>query len=100
MMRQSARVHESLSRLQEVVLTQQAALAERAKEQQHKAAMELDAEHQAAMDDSKNGGFAGADPKKRRGVSNFDPYYLNISNLLTESCCSRTLPFMQQSRNP
>lgn len=64
MMRQNARVHDSLSRLKEVVLTQQAALAERSKEQLLKAAME----HDAAGDDNKIGGFAGADPKKRRGV--------------------------------
>ena len=70
MIRQQERVLNSMARIREVIITQQAALAEqRSHEYTHKPGSELDDDgsmYQEKLDGS--GGFAGSDTKKRRGV--------------------------------
>lgn len=67
MMKHNSRIQDSLTRLRDVIQQQQAALAERSREQHLKAVNA--AVSDGAADDSKDGGFAGSDAKKRRGVS-------------------------------
>ena len=71
MIRQHHRVYDSFARIRDVLLTQQLALAEqRAHEQGYKGSSEYDEDGAGYQDDFKaGGGFAGADAKKRRGVS-------------------------------
>ena len=70
MIRQQERVLNSMARIREVIITQQAALAEqRSHEYNHKPGSEMDDDgsmYQDKLDGS--GGFAGSDTKKRRGV--------------------------------
>ncbi|KAK5001304.1 hypothetical protein LTR60_007421, partial [Cryomyces antarcticus] len=62
---------EFLARIRDVVVTRQAALAEQAQDRQFKGANDYDSEDaNGYADDSRTGGFAGSDTKKRRGVSN------------------------------
>lgn len=72
MMNQNRRVSDSLARIREVLITQQMALAEqRAHDQGFKGSSEYGEEGAGYQEDFKTGGgFAGADAKKRRGVSN------------------------------
>ncbi|KAK0647447.1 GATA zinc finger domain-containing protein 10 [Lasiodiplodia hormozganensis] len=71
LMKQSQRIVESLARIREVVLTtQQAHLAEQAQDPRFKAANGYEPEeahNQYGEDPKGGGGFAGSDPKKRRG---------------------------------
>jgi hypothetical protein len=71
MMRQSTLVTAAFARIREVIINQQHALAEqRAQSQAFKAENHFDEEGHGYQDDFKgSGGFAGADAKKRRGVS-------------------------------
>lgn len=73
MIRQHHRVYDSFARIRDVLLTQQLALAEqRAHEQGYKGSSEYDEDGAGYQDEFKaGGGFAGADAKKRRGVSVF-----------------------------
>lgn len=70
LMQKQQRIQDSLARIRDVV--QQAALAEQAQDQRFKApdGREQD-EQNGYQDDSRGGGFAGSDPKKRRGVGLF-----------------------------
>jgi hypothetical protein len=70
LMKQEIRVAESLTRIREVVVNQQAALVEQAQDPRYKAMNGYDHEGPNSYhDDAKGGGgFAGSDPKKRRGV--------------------------------
>lgn len=65
-LRQSARVTEALSRIRDIIITQQHALAE----QQARAfkGEPFDDDLNGFHDDFKGGGFSGGDAKKRRGV--------------------------------
>ena len=71
MIRQQSRVLDSMVRIREVIISQQQALAEqRNQDQNYKGSSEIDDDgisYQDKLDGS--GGFAGSDPKKRRGVS-------------------------------
>ncbi|KAL1626051.1 hypothetical protein SLS56_007025, partial [Neofusicoccum ribis] len=72
LIKQGQRIVESLARIREVVLTtQQAHLAEQAQDPRYKATTngyEPDESHHSYGEDPKGaGGFAGSDPKKRRG---------------------------------
>ncbi|KAI9838405.1 MAG: hypothetical protein M1819_005674 [Sarea resinae] len=69
MLKQQTRIHDSLSCIREVLVTQQHALAEqRVQDQGFKGSSEFDVEDSAMYhDDAKGGGFAGSDAKKRRG---------------------------------
>lgn len=69
LMKQEARVAESLTRIREVIVNQQAALVEQAQDPRYKAMNGYDHEGPNSYhDDGKSGGgFAGSDPKKRRG---------------------------------
>ncbi|KAI9873219.1 MAG: hypothetical protein M1830_000685 [Pleopsidium flavum] len=71
MIRQHGRVYDSFARIREVLLTQQLALAEqRQHDQGYKGSSEYDEDGVGYQDELKGGGgFAGADAKKRRGVS-------------------------------
>ena len=71
MIQRSQRVTESMLRIRELVLTQQQALAEqRLQTQAYKSEAGYDEDQHLYQDDYKGaGGFAGADAKKRRGVS-------------------------------
>jgi len=69
MMRQNACVYESLSRLREVVLVQQRALAQRSKERQEKNLMNQAADFSENTNNVGKGGCAGPEGKKRRPVS-------------------------------
>lgn len=66
MMKHNNRIQDSLTRLRDVIQEQQAALLERSREQQLKAVNAFVPEA-GASEDNKDG-FAGSDPKKRRGV--------------------------------
>jgi len=70
LMKQEKRVAESLERIREVIVNQQAALVEQAQDPRYKAMNGYDHEGSNSYhDDAKGGGgFAGSDPKKRRGV--------------------------------
>lgn len=69
LMKQEMRVAESLARIREVIVNQQAALVEQAQDPRYKAMNGYDHEGPNSYhDDGKGGGgFAGSDPKKRRG---------------------------------
>lgn len=60
---------DSLAKIREVILTQQAAYDQQAQETRYKAEQDtrVDEHQQSLVDDSKAGGFAGAESKKRRG---------------------------------
>jgi hypothetical protein len=66
MLNNGAHIHHNLSRLREVMVLQQAALAERSKEQTQKAAMHPIVDEAYSQDQSKDV-VAGPDTKKRRG---------------------------------
>lgn len=68
MVKFGARIQASLSSLREVALSQEAELAEQSREKAAKLASE---ESQMQEEAKGAGGFAGSDPKKRRGVSLF-----------------------------
>ncbi|KAI9705123.1 MAG: hypothetical protein M1836_006906 [Candelina mexicana] len=69
MLRQHNRVHDSLYRIRDVLVTQQHVLAEsRAQDQGYKGSSEYDGDDSYHDDSKGGGGFAGADAKKRRGV--------------------------------
>jgi hypothetical protein len=69
MMKQTQRIQESLGRIRDVVISQQNALAEQARDP-YKPLNCYDHEPSPYQDDLKGGGgFAGSDLKKRRGVS-------------------------------
>jgi len=70
------RMHESFIRIRDVVVSQQAALAEQAQEQRFKGLNGFNAEDPNGYQDDLKGGFAGSDPKKRRGVSFPFPLHL------------------------
>lgn len=67
MLRQSHRVMENLNRIRDVVIAQQTALSEQRARLARGSHMEE--EYATLPDEYKNGAFAGADTKKRRGVS-------------------------------
>ncbi|KAI9812907.1 MAG: hypothetical protein M1827_004425 [Pycnora praestabilis] len=68
MIRQHNRVHDSLSRIREVLISQQHALADqRAQDQGYKGSLDYEGEDTYHEDLKGGGGFAGADAKKRRG---------------------------------
>ncbi|MCJ1374494.1 hypothetical protein MMC20_005726 [Loxospora ochrophaea] len=69
MIRHQHRVLDSMARIREVIITQQHALAEqRTRDQAQKAPSEFSDEANSYQDKLEGaGGFAGADPKKRRG---------------------------------
>lgn len=79
MMKHGSRIQESLNRLREVVVNQQADLAVKSRE---KAARMASVEIQQQEDANGAGGFAGGDSKKRRGVS--------LDELCPVSCRSLT----------
>jgi len=69
LVKQETRVTESLARIREVIINQQAALVEQAQDPRYKAMNGYDHDGSNSYhDDAKGGGFAGSDPKKRRGV--------------------------------
>lgn len=65
-LRESSRVTEALSRIREVIVTQQHALAEQQARAFNGEPYEDDLN--GFHDDFKGGGFSGGDAKKRRGV--------------------------------
>lgn len=71
MIRQQRGVLASMERIRDVIIKQRDDLAaERNRQEQgHKAAQDFDDEHAYNDKTEGGGGFAGADPKKRRGVS-------------------------------
>lgn len=66
MMKHGSRVQQSLNSLREIVTTQQAEMAQQTRE---KEAKRLAAESHLQDETNGAGGYAGSDPKKRRGVS-------------------------------
>ena len=70
MLRRQSRVLESLSRIKEVVITQQHALAEqRNRDEANKVSSDYGEDGSGYSDKADGaGGFAGPDSKKRRGV--------------------------------
>lgn len=67
-LKQQQRLHDALVQLREVVQTQQ--IAEQVKDPRYKTINGYDTEESTAYNnDPGKGGFAGPDPKKRRGVS-------------------------------
>lgn len=71
LMARSRHTLESLGRMREVIVAQHAAYYQQAQEQQFKAQDEAKRDSVHQMDETKAGGFAGAEAKKRRGVSIF-----------------------------
>ena len=72
MMRQQHRVLDSLTRIRDVIVNQQHALAEqRNRDEASKASSEFGEEGNTSQEKPEGGGgFAGSDSKKRRGVCN------------------------------
>ena len=89
------RVLDSMQRIKEVIVAQQHALAEqRSYEQTFKPPNDLDDDGLGYDKLDGTGGFAGADPKKRRGVRNpiiAVPFFLFFSDCLIESRTARPL---------
>lgn len=71
MVRKSQQMHSALLRVRDLIAAQNATASEQmAQDERYHVQNGLHAEEQGPyQDDSKAGGFAGADPKKRRGVS-------------------------------
>lgn len=71
MMRHQHRVLESMARIRDVIINQQHALAEqRTRDEANKESSEYGEDTNGGQDKLEGGGgFAGADAKKRRGVS-------------------------------
>ncbi|GAM87868.1 hypothetical protein ANO11243_058960 [Dothideomycetidae sp. 11243] len=68
LMNKSRQAHEALGRMREVLVAQQAAYFQQAQEQHNR--LDLDSKRNDSVhqqDESKLGGFAGSEPKKRRG---------------------------------
>jgi len=90
MIRQQEKVLNSVARIREVIVTQQAALAEqRSYDYAHKPGSEVDEDgsmYQDKLDGS--GGFAGPDTKKKRGVCPI----LSISSLYAYDFKQRAAP--------
>jgi len=87
------RMHESFIRIRDVVVSQQAALAEQAQEQRFKGVNGFNSEDPNGYGDDSKGGFAGSDSKKRRGVSHL--FSLRVTKMLTgllASCPTWPLP--------
>lgn len=70
LMQQQRRIADAVERIRNVVVqTEEAARAEQAQDARYKAANGFGSEDPNGYQDDKNGGgFAGSDPKKRRGV--------------------------------
>ena len=82
MIRRQNRVLDSMMRIREVVIAQQHALAEqRSRDEANKAHQsEYDGDHGPYQEKQEGGGgFAGPDPKKKRGVGLSDPPLCNSS---------------------
>lgn len=90
-MQHANQIQDSLGRIREVLHAQQAALAERSREQMQKVANGYISEDgESQQGDGKGGGFAGQDPKKRRAVSKFIHDSLFTQNHLTVCEASRS----------
>lgn len=91
MIRHGGRISESLLRLREVIVSQQAALLERSKEQ----VMNKAGKH-GSSDDGQEPSFAGSDPnKKRRGVSfSYLLSWIHRLTLYVACCTSWSMSFM------
>lgn len=70
-MAKSRQTLDALGRLREVLVAQQAAYFQQAQEQHSRIDQDQRTDSMVHPDDSKVGGFAGGEPKKRRGVSQF-----------------------------
>lgn len=71
LMKKGVLIQESLSRIRDVILAQHAVMTEQVQDSRVKPAPAYNQDESASyQDDAKavNGGFAGGDPKKRRGV--------------------------------
>ncbi len=70
MLQRTQHLHESLLRIKDVVLAQTASATDQAAQDQRYKVQNgyPPEEHNPYQDDTKSAGFAGADPKKRRGV--------------------------------
>lgn len=85
-MKQGHRIVDSLVRIREVVLTtQQAQIPEQPQDPRYKAANGFEPEEssQYGEDTKGGGGFAGADSKKRRGVSLSETGIISLLSALT-----------------
>ena len=93
MIRQHRRVFDSFARIRDVLVTQQLVLAEqRAHEQGFKGSSEYDEDGAGYQDEFKaGGGFAGADAKKRRGVSLSKSGSSDPTDIGIESCTARQM---------
>ena len=80
---QQHKVLDAMTRIREVIINQQHALAEqRTRDEANKDSSEYGDDGPLGQDKSEgSGGFAGADPKKRRGVRSNAPF---VSSLLTK----------------
>ena len=87
MVKHGARIQQSLTSLREIVAAQQAEIAQQTREKEAKRIAAELSEQEAEM--CGGGGFAGSDPKKRRGVSSVD-HSDNPSYVLT--CHQRAAP--------
>lgn len=94
MIKQEERIHMSLARIREVIVNQQqAALAEQAQGIHYKATNGYDVEDSNSHYDDTKGGFAGADPKKRRGVrTRWSPLYNRLVELTLPSASGPSRP--------
>jgi hypothetical protein len=71
MLKFQERVLMSITRIRDVVIAQQNAMAEQRSRDEVKAKQEYPEDSSSTADKAeRGGGFAGADPKKRRGVCN------------------------------
>lgn len=82
MISRQTRVLDSMNRIKDVINAQQEALKQRiSQEQRYNAPSEYDDDAPGYHDKLDGaGGFAGADAKKRRGVSKVHPYWLILAH--------------------
>lgn len=102
MISHQTRVLDSMNRIKDMIKAQQEALKQRlSQEQRFNAPSEYDDDAPGYHDKLDGaGGFAGADAKKRRGVSRARPHPLIFGSLpRSESCASWTVSQLQPSRD-
>jgi len=77
LMNKSRRSLDALNKLREVLVAQQAVYFQQAQEQRFKSETEARRDDSLHQSEEAKGGFAGGEPKKRRGVSLFELCHTN-----------------------
>lgn len=102
MINRQSRVLDSVKRIREVIIAKTAADAaeQQSQERRSKASLEYDDDSGSFQDKlDGSGGFAGSDPKKRRGVRDQFSFKFFHAKFLAESSTPRAMSQLQPSRN-